>query len=263
MTLTSYMRVFWWLLWRDVRTLRNDFWNSLVDSLVMPFTMVIVNGYVMPYLGVPQNYGAFILVSSIVMMSFNAATWMGGAPLVADLDGERAITYEMSLPLPYWMVFIKIACSFAVNALVLNILTLAVGKILLMDLFDLSQLSIIKFSMMYLSTCLFFGFFALWVTSWVQGMHGLGRFYLRIATQLIFFGGFQFAWATLFKALPWVAYINLLNPFTYACDGLRAAVLGQPGYLNYWYCLAAIIGFTILFGMHAMYNFKRRLDCVG
>jgi ABC-type multidrug transport system permease subunit len=217
----------------------------------------------MPLLGVPSDYGAVMLVSSIVMMSFNAATWMGGAPLVSDLDGEKAITYELSLPLPYWLVFIKVAFSFAVNAIVLNILTLAVGKLLLFDRFDLSNLSIIKFTLMYICSCVFFGFFALWVTSWVRGMHGLGRFYLRIATLLIFFGGFQFAWITLFNALPWLGYANLLNPFTYACDGLRAAVLGQEGYLNFWLCTGMLLVFTLFFAVSAIYNFKRRLDCVG
>jgi len=60
----------------------------------------------MPSLGLPLNYGAFTAVSMVVIMgAYNA--WAGSIAIAADLAGPKTITYDLTLPLPYWMVWIK------------------------------------------------------------------------------------------------------------------------------------------------------------
>ena len=96
------LQTFGWLVWRDIRTIKYDFFNSLIDALIIPTTIIIVNGYILPYLGLPLDYGSFMVASSIVMMIYMNTNWHGANSFVQDIDGDRAISYELTLPLPSW-----------------------------------------------------------------------------------------------------------------------------------------------------------------
>ena len=256
------LQVFGWLIWRDMRVLRTDLLNTIIDAMIVPATYIIVAGYVLPFLGMPKTYGAFMIVSSIVMMAYSTTNFRGASQLISDIDGDKAISYELTLPLPPSLVFIKFACTYALNAMFINILTLPLGKILLWDKFDLSHFSVLKFILIYPLVCLFFGFFSVWTASWVEGIRGFSRFWLRYGAQLLFFSGFQYPWAILNQALPLFSYINLLNPFVYAFEGMRAAILGQEGSLPYGVCLLLLVVYSALLSYSTNRNFRKRLDCI-
>ncbi len=264
MTLSySTLKVFSWLLWRNLRVLKNDFVNNAVDAMIVPATFIIIGGYILPYLGMPAQYGAFMIVSSMIINCSFATTWRGSSHLVTDIDGDRSVSYELTLPIPSWLIFVKYAVAYALDSMFLNILTLPLGKFLLWDKFSLAEFSIFKFILIYATANLLFGFYAVWIASWVQGMRGFTRYWLRYGAQLMFFSGFQFPWSILYKASPLFANINLLNPFVYAFEGARAAVLGQEGSLNYWMCLGMMWLYIVFFGYLTKRNFKKKLDYVG
>lgn len=256
------LQTFWWLLWRDIRSIKHDFFNSIIDALIIPITIIIVNGYILPYLGLPLDYGSFMVASSIVMMCYMNANWNGANTFVQDLEGERAISYELTLPLPSWMVFARVALVSAINAMVLSILILPVGKLILWDRFDFSQLSWFKFAIIFVSIALFNGFFGLVPASLVNGMRGFVRYQMRFGSQLVFFSGFQYSWATMAMAIPALGYINLLNPLVYAFEGIHAAVLGQGNFINFWLCLVLLWVATVLSAWLIVCKFKKKLDCI-
>ena len=256
------LKVFTWLLWRDMRILKIDFLNTAIDSMIIPATFIIIAGYVLPYLGMPSTYGSFMIVSSMVFMAYATTHFRGASRLVADIEGARAISYELTLPLYPWMVFVKFAVQYALNAIFINIFTLPLGKLLLGDKFDISQFHVFKFVFIYISITLFFGFYSIWTASWVEGMRGVTRYWRRYGAQLLLFSGYQYPWVTLNKALPLLSYINLINPFVYAFEGVRAAVLGQEGTLPYWVCVLVLWIYSGLFMYSANKNFKKRLDCL-
>ncbi len=262
MYIRSIFNTTMWLLWRDVSILRKGILTTLFDSLIMPCSLIIIGGYILPYMGMPESYGSFMVVGSIMMMCFGSACWLGAGPLVADLETDRSINYELTLPLPSWLVMVKIACGFAVRGALVNLMTLPVGKLLLGSRFDLSQFSIFKFVLAYLTANLLFGFFGVIVALWVDDSHGFGRFWMRIGSQLNFFSGLQFSWLTLHLAWPTFAYLDLLNPLVYAFECNRAAILGQAGSLDYWLCLGVMWLWISCFAFFGAYLIKRRLDCV-
>ncbi len=263
MTMTSTsLKIFGWLIWRNMRVLKTDFVNHVIDAMVVPATFIIIAAYILPYIGLPANYGSFMLVSSMVLMAYSTANWRGASQLIVDLAGDKAVSYELTLPLPSWMVFVKFACTYALDAIFINILTLPLGKLLLQNKFDLTLFSAPKFILIYISMSLLFGFYALWTASWVEGMQGFTRFFLRYGSQLLFFSGFQYSWATLNMALPIFSYVNLLNPFVYAFEGMRAAVMGQAETLPFWISFVVIWVYIVIFGLLAIKNFKKRLDCL-
>lgn len=251
-----------WLLWRDMSILSKGLFNTILDSLIMPCSLIVIGGYILPYMGMPDTYGSFMVVGSIMMMCFGSACWLGAGPLVADLETDRSITYELTLPLPSWLVMVKIATGFALRGAVVNLMTLPLGKLLLGNRFDLTHFSVLKFALSYITANLLFGFFGVIVALWVKDSYGFGRFWLRIGSQLNFFSGLQFSWLTLRLAWPALAYIDLCNPLVYAFESNRAAVLGQTGSLDYWLCLAVMWLWIMTFVGVGSWLIKRRLDCV-
>ena len=254
--------IFGWLLWRDIRVLKQDILNNLLDVLIIPSTTIIISGYILPFLGVPASYGSFMVIGALIMACYTTTIFRGARKLAIDLQLDRSISYELTLPIPYWAVILKYGIGFAVMAMALNCLTIPVGKLLLWHKFNLQYFSFFKTLLSYFVINTFFGMFALWVVSWTQGMDGLSRFFLRYGGQIMFFSGMQFSWSILHKAVPMLANISLMNPFMYTFEALRAAVLGQHGYLNYWVSLAIIVTATAFFTYRAVIIFKNRLDCV-
>jgi len=144
-----------------------------------------------------------------------------------------------------------------------SILVFPVGKLLLWNQFSLEHFSFVKFYFLLLVASLFLGFFSIFIVSITKDMYsGLDNIWTRILFPMWFLGGFQFTWKTVYHISPPLAYINLLNPLTYALEGGRAAALDPAQSLPYWLCIGALMLFTILFGYLGIQNLKKRLDCI-
>lgn len=264
MNATSFytsIRVFSWLLWTDVRLIGREFFSNLLDASAWPTVLILVNGYIMPALGMPENYGAFTAVSMVVIMGAYTA-WTGSVVLAADLAGERAISYELTLPLPYWMVWIKCGLALAVKAAAFNIMPLLIGKIILGSRFDLSTFSPLQFLLIYVVSCLFFGMFALWSTVITNTAESHSRLELRLIGPMFFLNGWTASWIAMYGVSAALAIFVRFLPWIYAYEGSRAAVLGQEGFLNLWLCIGMLILFTVALTWMSIMLFKRRMDCL-
>ena len=264
MKLQSYktsLQVFGWLLWSDVRLIWKDFFDNLLDAMAWPTCIILINGYVMPALGLPANYGAFTSVSMVVVMgAYNA--WAGSMAIAADLAGPKTITYDLTLPLPYWMVWIKNGLYLAIRTAAFNATPIIIGKLLLGSQFDLSNFSVIKFLLIHVCACLFFGMFALWSTVITNTAEGHSRLELRLIGPMFFLNGWAASWATLYAVSPALGIAVRCLPWIYAYEGCRAAVLGQTGYLNFWLCVVMINLFTVITIWWSVRLFKKRMDCI-
>ncbi len=254
------LKVVLWLTWRDVRSLFNSFWSNLIDAIILPVGILFISEYVMPFVGVPAGFGSFVLASSAIGMCFNC-TGTDAGDLVADLESSKSITYELSLPTTYQLVCIKTGLVYAIKSIILNIFIFPVGFLFLPS-FRFAQFSLLKFVITYVSANIMFGFFALCVALWVKDSLGYGRFWIRWGWLLFTIGGFQFSWIIMYQAVPKVAVLNLFNPLVYAFEGMRAATLGQPGFIHFGICMAALWISIGVFVLGSLYLFKKRLDCI-
>ena len=109
---------------------------------------------------------------------------------------------------------------------------------------------------------LFFGFFALWLSSVVKGMTSLNSLWLRYIAPMWVFGGYVYSWQQAYDMSHVVGYISLLNPMLYVMEGIRAAALGNAGYLPFWVCIVLLWGFTLACGTYAIKKMKVKLDCI-
>lgn len=109
---------------------------------------------------------------------------------------------------------------------------------------------------------IFYACFVLWSASIIANMSKFGSIWARYIFPMWFMGGFQFSWISLHKVAPIISYINLLNPMIYITEMVRISILGQEGYINFWFCLIAITFFSVLCLAISIRNLKQRLDFV-
>ena len=168
-----------WLIWRDIRAALTDFIANIVDSAIFPIGWLFVDGYIMPYLGVPADYGVFMIAGLAAGMCLNSTATDAG-DLIIDLEGPRAVSYELSLPLPSWMLCVKFALVYAIRGVILNILIFPAGALMLWKHINLLTISWPKFLFLFWWINLLYGYFSLVIALWLTTTEGYW--------QLLFFG---------------------------------------------------------------------------
>ncbi len=250
------------LLKTDMLIFKSQFIDTTIDTCVWITFCTLVAAYILPQLGMNSAYGAFALIGYIGSASI-FQTFGNVSQVVADLDGERTITYPLTLPLPGWLLMMQKALAFALQSALLSIIILPIGKLILQDKLNLSLIDPVRFLIIYATLHLFIaGFFTLFFVSITAKMSRILNVWTRVLFPLWFMGGSQFAWATLNTTAPLFAKICLLNPFIYAFEGLHAATLGQEGYLPFWLCIGMLWLFIVVFGVISIKRLQRRLDFI-
>ncbi|NNM44041.1 MAG: ABC transporter permease [Chlamydiae bacterium] len=248
------------LLRRDLLIYRREFLSKLFDNSFVLLTYLVVFGYFMPQFG-GGGYGPFILIGSIA--SFGFFDMVGKvSDMMFDIQGDRAISYTLTLPLPSSLLFLRMALYWAINSAVVSIFLIPIGKLILFSQFDLSKISVLKFILIYPLIHLFYGFFSLWMVGILKGIGTIAQLWVRVINPMYMFGTFFYSWHAVHSFSPVVAYLNLCNPMVFIMEGLRSACLGSEGYLPFWVSFLALLGFTILCGWDGIRRLKIRLDCV-
>jgi len=214
-------------------------------------------------MGIQDDFCMFFLPGAVISWGFfdiipNATI------LVADITGDQSIQYDLILPVPQWVIFLKIALTNAYRSISVSLLMLPVGATVIYygKGFVLSQISLPKTALILLIGNIFFGFFGLWAASFMNNVGEVRKVWMRILLPLWWIGGFNNSWEVAYKASPAFARWMLCNPIIYVLEGMRAAVLGQTGYLPYWKCVVMLSMFSAVFGLWAIHRLKRRLDCL-
>jgi len=208
-----------------------------------------------------KDFGGFQLVGMIASICI-FEIYSSCSSFFADLEGNKTISYYLTLPIPSWMIFIKQALALSCRTLLVTSLIIPFGKLLIGSRLDLSNFSVIKFVLIFLATNFFFSAFTLLMLGIFKGIETLRTLWIRIIFPLWFLGGAEFEWNMLYNLSPTFGYLGLLNPFVYAMEGIRAAVLGQEGFIPYWISLSVLTGLTILFTWIGITRLKKRLDFV-
>ncbi len=257
----SYFHVFNYLLLTDFKVMSTTLLDQMINLVIWVSTQLLITSYILPYFGLSHGYSSFILAGLCT-----SAGLFGVFPsvvnLVDDFEGVQIINYYLTLPLPAWLVLLRAIIFYAINFAIIGLLVLPIGKLLIWSQFDLAQVSLLKFLLLFIVLNFFYGAFVLWIASRVKNLTKIGNVWMRFVYPIWFLGGFQFSWFVLFDKVPQLAYLNLFNPITYGMEGMRAAILGQENFLNYWVCLVMLTLFSILCAWHGIARLKKRLDFV-
>lgn len=249
----------------DMLVFKKNLANKIVDSFVYVTANITVMGYILPTFGLAPNFGLFLLASLLPTSGLFQAYPLV-ANLVSDIFGERKISYDLLLPMPSWLVFIRIMISAAIENIIISLCILPFGLALLFNQIAALDVSIIALIGMIIMNSIFATALALLTASMISGMHKLSSVWTRFLFPLWFFGGFQFSWEALHTILPTVSYAILLNPIIFATEGTRDALLGAHGpqgpYISTWICIPVLIFCSVIYSTIAIKRLKKRLDFV-
>lgn len=259
--LYSYSKTVSALLEREFTVFKKDYSDNVIDIIIATSVQMIITIYILPYFGLSVDYGAFMLGGFVASSTF-WQLYPFVAPLVADISGERTITYELMLPIPTWLVFFRMMLSFLIRITLVSIFVIPLGKLFLGDQFILSQISIVKTITLFLVGSLFVSAFGIFNVSVIYHMGQLSRAWSRFIFPLWMLGGFNFSWLSMNAMLPIFSYFALLNPMIYFHEGFRGALLGPQGFIPIWICVAMLVLFTFFFAYIGITRIKKRLDCM-
>jgi ABC-type polysaccharide/polyol phosphate export permease len=258
---TTYLAVVGQLLRRDLISYRKDFWNKLLDTAIMLITNIAVFAYFMPQMGLSSNYGPFFLISAITCFGFFDTVGKISV-MMADLEGDRTISYLLTLPIPATFVFLYFAIWWAITSGLTALFLFPMGKLLLWNQFDLSAISYWRLGLIFISINLFYGFFSLWLTAMLAKMTSMQHLWVRILIPLYMFGAYFYPWSVLYNISPLAGILTLINPVVFAMEGMRSAALGPSGSIPFAISFFCLWAFILLFAKWAIVRLKKRLDCV-
>ena len=258
--MTARIKCFCYLVKKELDFFFRKFPSRLLDISAMLATWIIVFGYFMVNSGLSNSYSSFILVASIATFGLSETLWRATRLSQEITDGK--IASYLILPIRSLFVFVAIALSWSICTAILSIMLFPLGKLILWEKFDLSEMSTYKFILIFLSSSLFYGFFALWIASLVKNLRSSTWLWARVVNPLYMFCGFFYTWEAAYAIAPWIGCLHLFNPLIYVTEGMKASVFGQRGFLPYWMCLGAIWFFLVFFAFDALRRLKNRIDFV-
>jgi len=256
-----YVHVFGQLLAAEFVVWRYLIRDTLINLLIWTAVRVFIMGHLMAPYGLKTDYGLFHL-ASLVASAGLFDVYFQVILLVKNIETDHQIFYQLTLPVPSWVIILKTLTVYTLNSIFLTVCTIPLVKLIMWHSFDLTKIAILPTVAMILVSGIFYSTYILWLAAIVQRLSKIGWVWERFNFPMWLLGGFHFSWAALYALYPVLAYICLLNPFIFIMEGMRGAMLGQDGYINVWYCVLALCAFSSAFVWHAVRRLKRLLDYV-
>lgn len=257
------LKVFWALWLKEVIVFKKDHMRNQINLLSWLVTLLTPAMFFLPAMGIRHDFALILLPAAIASWGmFEIIT--NATTLISDILGDRVIEYELVLPISQWAIFAKIALVNAYRAFIVTLLLIPAGMAIIYLGIGLtfSNINLFKTILMILISNLFFGFLGLFTASLMQKISDVRNMWMRVLFPMWFIGGLNNSLSAVQKAAPTFAKVLLLNPIIYISEGMRAAMLGQEGYLNYWLCCLVIVILTVIIGVFAVKRFQKKLDCL-
>lgn len=253
-------KILWALMHTDLKLLLAQLKDKAIDALIWGGITLIVMAHVMPALGL-KGFGLFQAATILVgVVGFEIYHQL--FLLVMNIEHRKHLFYLFTLPVPISLVFAQKVLFYTINGLILSVLMVPLCKIILWNQMDLTTIAWGQLFIALIVTCFFFSCFLLLLVSRAQKTEQVEHLFMRLMFPLWFLGGFQFAWKTIYDLNPYVGYLGLLSPHTYAHEAARVAVLGQQGFLPFWICITVLMVGSVVFGTIGYHGIKRNLDLV-
>lgn len=261
MKTVSHWQVFWQLLKTDLITLHKGFLENVINATIWAGTIPLISTFFLTAPLIATNFGVFQAVGTIVSIAgYNL--YVRVTAFLGDQDGDKFFMCQLGLPLPGWLLCVKMIVITTINGMLLGCIATVITKLLLWDTFDMRAVHAPKALLAFLLSNVFFGCFTLFIMSVTKNLLTFRNTWVRILYPLWFLGGIQFTWHSLYIKNHLLSYAALLNPYLYAQEGLRGAMLSTDEYLNFWFCMGALVVFSAIFGIVAIRTLKKRFDFV-
>jgi ABC-2 type transport system permease protein len=259
------------LMLRDLVVLRKHLWEVVLRTIMQPFLLCFVFLYVFPKIGqgigghTPASESTFatILVPGVIGISILFQGVQSVALSIAhEIGSTREIEDRVQAPCPIWLVPVARVLSGAVQALLAALVVLPMAAVIhapgVHAHLTPDWWLIVTFLPL---ACLTMACLGLLLGTTFEPRN-IGLMFGFIILPVTFLGGTYYAWARLAPVTVggwhWLQTIVLMNPLTYANEGLRAAFTAIP-HLPLYYIYPEMLQFGLAFLAIGLVNFRRRV----
>jgi ABC-2 type transport system permease protein len=218
------LHAFWAILQRDMTVTAREFIPFLLQALMQPLFFLFIFGKVLPGIGLAAGNFAALMLPGIVALTGMISAMQGVTlPLVLDLGFAREIDDRLLSPLPVWWVALEKVMFGAIRGVIASSVIFPLGWLILGSGFAVRGDRILALiGMVILTGCVGSTIGLLMGT--VIKPDQISLMFTLIFTPLLFTGCTYYPWGAL-RNIRWFQILTLLNPLTYASEGLRYAMV--------------------------------------
>ena len=251
----------WPLLQIELQLLKKRIGRKIIDAAIWTCSTIAVSAFVLPALGVPESFGVFQaagILASIVSMDLYSNIF----ELLTDIEYTGHLQYLLTLPYSSFGIIATKVLIFALHGLISAVVVFSIICVILLNLMNFAGICFWKLILGTLISSLFFGWFSVFLTQRLRNTAELRSTQVRILFPLWYFGGFSFSWKIMFfKVSKFLGLLCLLNPYMYATEISRCAILGAQDFLPFWVSASALMLLTVLTAYFGFNGLKKRMDC--
>ena len=212
------------ILERDLVVTVREFVPFLLQALMQPLFFLFIFGKVLPGIGLAAGNFAALMLPGIVALTGMIAAMQGVTlPLVLDLGFAREIDDRLLSPLPVWCVPLEKVLFAAVRGTIASSVIFPLGWIILGNGFAVRTDRIPMLIGMVILTSLVGSTIGLLIGTVIKPEQ-ISLMFTLIFTPLLFTGCTYYPWGAL-SNIRWFQAATLLNPLTYAAEGLRYSMV--------------------------------------
>jgi ABC-2 type transport system permease protein len=240
-------------LWVTVRRQPIPF---LAQSLLQPIFFLFIFGRILPSIGAANANFANLLFPGIMALTIFLTSLQSVAfPLIIEFSFTKEIEDRLLSPLATWAVAIQKVAFATVRALFAGLVLIPLAYVILPG-FSLPDVNWLLVALVMVLGAVAAGCIGLAMGTLVPP-NQINLVFAVVLTPLMMTGATYYPWASL-GSLQWFQLITLLNPMTYASEGLRAAFTPQVPHMDLVFVLIGLVVATAGFGAIGVRGFLRR-----
>ncbi|GAA5201048.1 ABC transporter permease [Rugosimonospora acidiphila] len=250
-------RAFLAVLQRDLFVTWRELVPFLLQTMIQPVFLLFIFGRVLSGIGYADNsYSQVLLPGLIAMNAFVVGLQNTALPLVLDFSVTREIEDRLLAPLSIRLVAVEKILFGAIRGTIGALLMVPVGFLVLQNVSWpvsglLPAVGVVVLGAIT-GACL-----GMVCGTLVPPRH-INVLFTVLLVPLIFTGATQFPWRAL-SDLRWFQVVCAVNPLTYVAEAIRSLLLsGKVESIPLPISLAALVAFTVVFGLTGIAGFHRR-----
>jgi ABC-2 type transport system permease protein len=212
-------------IWRrDLIVARREFLSFMIQALFQPFFFLFVFGKVLPLIGAAQpDYATFLLPGMVAMTTMLTTAQSLIMPLVLDLGHAHEIEDRLLAPLSVHLVALEKVLFATLRGLIGGAMIFPLAAWMFGAGYQVRGDTIGMVIGLMILTALASAAFGLTLGSLIQPAQ-MSLIFAVVFMPLIYTGCTFYPWIQL-NHIPWFMVLTLLNPLTYASEGLRAVMM--------------------------------------
>jgi ABC-2 type transport system permease protein len=253
----TYSRALVAILGRDVTVTIAELPALIIQVFLQPLFLVFVFGKVLPDLGYANRAYATTLVPGVVALTTVLTALQNSAlPLVIEFGFTKDIEDRLMAPLPVQLVAVEKIVIGALRGLAAGAVIFPLSILIIQGDLHLNTSDIPTVIAMMILAAVLGSALGLTLGTLVPPAQ-INVVFSLVLTPLVFTGCTQYPWSQL-ATLRWFQIVTLLNPVTYASEGMRGALIPGLQHLNTGVCFGVLILASIIFSAVGIRSFRSR-----